>query len=346
MEMMINRRIVYLDNLRIFAILSVITIHVTATRLNIEELGSYNWIVMNIFNKCVQYAVPVFVMISGALLLCNEISIKKIYSKMILRIVCAYLFWNLFYATSHNIVRPLLTNEEVQIQNFIDEMVNGRYHLWYCRMIIGLYILIPICRKIVKCDELLRYTLIVLLIFSIVIPSIKQCYGMEWLVSITNNMGLDSGKYIFYFLLGYYISQYKGEKNRKKIIEIIGGLALLCTSVLTTYISCNKMGIIIENIKYLEDIFIVGISIAIFVIFKESKYLNIENSISVYVANRCFGIYLVHDYFVGGLDSLGLTTVCINPILAIPGIVIIVFALSFFVTCICRKIPVIGKYIS
>lgn len=48
-----KNRIVYLDWLRIFAIIGVITIHVTATHLYNESIGSFNWVILKGYNVAV-----------------------------------------------------------------------------------------------------------------------------------------------------------------------------------------------------------------------------------------------------------------------------------------------------
>ncbi len=96
-----DKRIVYLDYMRIFAMISVIMIHVSATRLNLLELGRYNWLIVCTFNKAMGYAVPLFVMISGAVSFGKDIIIKDLYQKRILKVAIAYVLWNVFYSDSH-----------------------------------------------------------------------------------------------------------------------------------------------------------------------------------------------------------------------------------------------------
>ena len=59
------KRTPYFDKLRIIAIIAVVTIHCCGK--DTLSVGSFDWNVINAYNCLVQWAVPVFVMISGAL---------------------------------------------------------------------------------------------------------------------------------------------------------------------------------------------------------------------------------------------------------------------------------------
>ena len=67
-----NKRILFIDCLRIFAIFGVILIHVTAEGLNGNIIDSF--FLQNAFINCLvhSYSVPIFVTISGFLLLDNK----------------------------------------------------------------------------------------------------------------------------------------------------------------------------------------------------------------------------------------------------------------------------------
>lgn len=67
-------------------------LHISAQNWRVTDVISFEWNVFNFYDSIVRWAVPVFVMISGALFLSREYSIKKIYGKNILRILVAF-FW-------------------------------------------------------------------------------------------------------------------------------------------------------------------------------------------------------------------------------------------------------------
>lgn len=95
-----NNRLYYLDLMRIVATFAVVVIHTVG--INWAELSpvTFNWQICNLFDGISQWCVPIFVMISGALFLNREPDIKKLYSKNILRIITAFIFWTVLYGVS------------------------------------------------------------------------------------------------------------------------------------------------------------------------------------------------------------------------------------------------------
>ena len=86
----IPERQLYLDFIRAAATIAVILIHITAQNFHIDPHGT-TW-------DALHWAVPAFLMISGAVFLEKNITIKEIFGKYIFRIAVAYVFWSAVYA--------------------------------------------------------------------------------------------------------------------------------------------------------------------------------------------------------------------------------------------------------
>ena len=95
-----RKRVIYLDYLRILATFSVVVLHVAAQNWYDTPIQSAEWKIYNFYNSCVRWAVPAFVMISGALFLDpdKKIRTKDIFCKSIFRMILAYFFWAFIYA--------------------------------------------------------------------------------------------------------------------------------------------------------------------------------------------------------------------------------------------------------
>lgn len=108
------KRINYIEWLRVLAAFSVVIIHAAMglpNNYSISQLGVHAYAVMNSIYMLVSWAVPVFLMISGALLLSENkvISIVKI-KKYILRMLKVIV---IFGGGSHFLNRYLLKKESV-----------------------------------------------------------------------------------------------------------------------------------------------------------------------------------------------------------------------------------------
>jgi surface polysaccharide O-acyltransferase-like enzyme len=75
-------------------------------------------------------------------------------------------------------------------------------HIWYLYMIAGLYLCIPMIKIFVinSPKNIVKYILIVLFIFTSIIPSLESILPYKFGIYIPIN-----SFYVFYLLLGYYI---------------------------------------------------------------------------------------------------------------------------------------------
>ena len=98
MEQTQPQRIAYFDVLRILATFAVIVLHLSAQHWADTDVYSRAWQAFNLYDSAVRWAVPVFVMISGALFLSGSQSIGHILKKNVSRLVTAFIFWSALYA--------------------------------------------------------------------------------------------------------------------------------------------------------------------------------------------------------------------------------------------------------
>lgn len=93
-----DKRVIYLEYLRVYAIIAVVIMHISAQNWYDFEGQSLEWNIFNFYDSIVRWGVPIFVMISGSLFLSKKIEIKNIYKKNILKLIIIYCLWSTFYA--------------------------------------------------------------------------------------------------------------------------------------------------------------------------------------------------------------------------------------------------------
>ena len=147
-----NERNIALDVTRIIAVLSVVMIHTSAGLVTSYEIGSPEFMWGNILDSVSRIGVPLFIMISGSLMLDENrnVSIKGLLSHNIPNIVVLLIFWSGFYSIYFNVVAPTMRGETVNFRNALFSFIDGYYHLWYLFMIIGLYFITPFLREFVR----------------------------------------------------------------------------------------------------------------------------------------------------------------------------------------------------
>ncbi|HDQ06826.1 MAG TPA: hypothetical protein ENN36_08940, partial [Candidatus Bathyarchaeota archaeon] len=153
-----------------FGIILVVLLHAsneyyTAIQQTALESPVYWW-TSTIYKSFALPCVPLFVILSGALLLqpskTNE-PIRVFLKKRFNRIGLAFLFWSAVYL----VWAFLVTQTPVTFNNVIEgalySLFSGSYyHFWFLYLIAGLYLLTPILRKIVsvKDPKILKYLIL------------------------------------------------------------------------------------------------------------------------------------------------------------------------------------------
>ncbi len=345
-------RIYYLEVLRVIACLSVIMIH-TCTTFVEHDFNSSNFWIANILDGLARIAVPVFVMISGALLLDEnyQYNTEKLI-KHITRMILFFVFWSLIYCVIYKIIWPIFSggihNEFIKI---IGTFIKGHYHLWYIYLLIGLYLILPLLRLWVKKDnkKYIEYFIILALIFTFLIPqiiSIGSNYSnlFEHINEIIENINLKYvGGYTAYFLLGWYLNNF--EIKRKNIVYYLGIISLIIT-IFGTYILSISLGKSVRMYGNLMlNIFFQALCIFVFIKDKIEKNSFKESKVISLISKNSLGIYAMHVMIVKltyeVLNSIKLDIALIS----IPITFVTAFIVSFIVTSIFRKLPVLKKVV-
>lgn len=338
-----KERIFYLDVLRVLATFGVITIHVSAQNWYSTDIYSYEWNMFNIFDSLTRWAVPVFVMISGVLFLDNTkpLNLKKLYTQNILRLVSAFVFWSLVYAVYHG------GSMHAIIRNFL----SGPYHMWFLPMMVGLYIIIPILRKITENECVMRYFLLAALVFTFIIPAMLQIPYLSYLRKLYENVNFHiTLGYSCYFVCGYYLNKKEIVKAKRIWIYCFGLIGFVLTVFLSVWGSRNQgepYGAFFDN--FFITVMLESIAVFVFIKSRWSKKIHIDErfrNIICALAKYSFGIYLVHVLVIEILQNVvGLDTLSFNAGLSVPIITIIIFSISLAISAIFYHIPFLRKYV-
>lgn len=92
-------RLLFADHIRIAAIFAVVVLHAsTGVVMGYGRIDPWEWLAGNVANSASRWGVPVFAMLSGALLLCpgKEESLRIFFSKRVKRILLPLIFWSSF----------------------------------------------------------------------------------------------------------------------------------------------------------------------------------------------------------------------------------------------------------
>lgn len=337
-----TNRIAYLDILRILAIFSIVLSHIFADGY-FNSFKEYNWYVDTIGDSLVRWSVPVFIMISGVLFLNPQkaVPIKRLYKKNISRLFIAFVFWGLFYSLfsayqHYKYGIPIIFNGKSVFFKW-----NPGAHLWFLPMLMAVYALVPILRKIANDQKLLKYALVLWAVYCtgnlVLVKNIAHITPLFVMNDIIGCAG--------YFLLGYYLSQISFQTKHRRIIYLLGILGAiigvagnLCVAFLLGRPDDTLLGFYCPHTLM--------ISVALFVLLKElsPKLQPKVDGFVNHVRKDLFGIYLIHYFWLYAIDWEPVKNLC-NYAISSLLIGICIFIISLYSIKLIRLIPILRKVV-
>lgn len=353
---MAANRMVHYDLVRVIAIFAVIVVHTSGTFYRaIYPVTSFDWQVSNIYSTSGKFSICIFMMVSGLLFLNpkKDITIKALYRKNILRIVTAFIFWSLAYALFGLYVKIMMSGFSTGLlHGFFIDTVNGNYHMWFCYMIIGIYMVVPFIRLISGNENLMKYFLVLSIIFVSTIPVLQL---LPDAVSVPITLIVTQLKINFVlgwvgiFILGYYLSYCAITKKAEVIIYILGILSLIFTIVMNGLLSIRNNQSY-EPLYDLTNINILLTAIAVFVYFRlhvsKVEFSERTKKFILLLSECSFGVYFVHVFLITMFQQYGLDKLLYNAVIAVPVLSAGVFVFSTIIIYFFRKIPIARDYLS
>ncbi len=340
---------IYLEAIRIVAIFLVIFNH-TDGFIYFTLPCSIITQVYSLFLAIVcRIAVPLFFMVSGALLLTREQSPLELVKRRIARILIVLMAVSLLYYL-FDIARGRV--DEYGIRDFMFRLsTNGiRESFWFLYTYTSTMLLLPFFRKaVLQFDkELILYLIGLRGLTDFVLPVIGITTGLDWPINFGTVI-----EYYYYILMGYYL-----DKEEEKIFlsgKKDGGVKALTVSLLAlvfingVYIFIVK-GVTGEYKIELLDFLVFLTAPLVFLIVKRFMDRMLkkgwECKCLYTVGESVFGIYLLDNFtrwqFLPVYLFLSEKMV---GILANSVYILLVFSAGFVYTRGMKKIPVVRRYI-
>jgi len=357
-----RKRIMAYDVIRVVAIFAVIVIHAAAEYVDQSPYRSLEFVVSNTLDSIARMGVPLFIMLSGALMLdeSKAISTKKVLHST-LRLYILLMFWSLVYAAVIYIVFPIIKPSllwiPVSFSSFFNAFAVGHYHLWYLYMIIGLYLITPVLRLFVKKEnkDSILYFLVIMVAAKSLLPFLRYFSGHlgsvgDWFSSHTERFDFSfMGEYLAFYVMGWYLANIEITKKMRVTIYCLG-LAGVLTTILGTHFysteSFKAYGFFYSYGQFNVLAASVAVFTFIFYAFKSCAQSKRTKPIER-LSQLSFGIYLIHPlvlFLAGklGKDVLQLPDrLCVRMFFELAITIVVSLGLTFILS----KIPVLRKTI-
>jgi len=340
----------WISTLRVVAALAVVVLHTSHFFvINRDNVAPDAWWVGNLIDSAVRWCVPVFVMVSGALLLdpSRHEDALAFARKRAGRVLTPLVFWTIFYLAFRIIFQNLQFGE---IRRLLAEGI-PYYHLWYLFMIPGLYLVTPFLRTYIRHSEDRErwYLILVLLLLAAI-----NGYVTYFQRADTQSVFTLFVPYIAYYLAGYQLRRldFRGSPVWLLLGEFLGCIALTAIGAAILY---QRYGHSFRGL-YFYDYFsapVMGAALSLFVLMRFAVARN-GAGLPVFLRNliralepATLGIYVVHALLLAIVQGLGgLDPNRVPPIVGIPAVALAVFAGSYLITWGMLRVPLLRRTVS
>ncbi len=342
------------DVLKCICCICVVVIHSASLGITVLDVHSFDWYSALLWGSLCRFAVPIFFMVTGALLMdpAKELSIKRVYTRYFLRMLACLLFWAFAYEVYFFIAYVILYDNYISTW-FIDSLkaaltFDHHFHLYYLQILLLFYVLLPIVRSFVANSDrrTLRYALIVWFVVGVCFPFLRCFEPFSLLEGIPAQYPLQMAySSLGYGLLGYYMKSAKLEKRHSKyfiLCFVLGFLAIFVPTIIFSHIHGGYYSAFLESFTPPTTALCIGIYGWAAIRFKDKTAADCPRIVAFSKASFC--VYLTHHFFVMFLREIFKYNYYTTfPLLNVPVQTVFVLCCCFVTYAILRRIPGVRK---
>ena len=337
-----NKRLIYIDTIRVFAMLLVVLAHSSANDL-INRQPTLKWGTVNSLVIVTEVAVPLFFMISGATILGSRktYDIKYLFTHRLVRVVVPFLAWSVVSAyLARAMAGPVIWKDVITtLLMMYHKPVLIAY--WFMYPLIALYLLSPFLKAIADKidDKALMYLLILWVIIDIALPTLTT--------NTPKNIGMyfnsfDLGRVVVskdigYFFIGYRLSKVN-KHNLKVSLNALLVVVLLAINIIISFLALNKS---LQFLNVISNINIPIIAALIYLLFKhfEPNYGVGFSKVIELIAPLTYGVYLVHGLAIQAVQKYYINANFLY-------VFVLATLLSLVIILILSKIPIVKNLLT
>jgi surface polysaccharide O-acyltransferase-like enzyme len=338
------------DVAKIAAIVAVVTVHVcSGPNELVGVLTGKTWFVTVFIEEVNRWCVPLFIMVSGMLLLrpgTAAQSPRSFYARRAARIAIPLVGWTIFYRLFTELTEPHVSFEES-----VQAVYSGQpyYHLYFLFVIAGLYLVCPYLARAV--DGLSQRQLQALTLSALLLGALWG--GVPpWLPPTGSNAFSLFAPFIGYFLAGCWLG--RAQLTRELVVGSTAIFALVALAAsLATYEFAGISTPLDWHFLYgYTTLTVIVMSLCVFVAIRYLCEMREERGpirhiqSLHYIGEATFGIFLIHPFFFRlWMEQEPVPTEAVQLFWWLPATVIGLIAISFACTMAMRQIPMFRRLV-
>lgn len=368
-----TNRIEWIDLLKFIAIFMMIAVHCTDNVTPAERSEPWYNLWGSIYGSFMRPAIPIFVMVTGALLLPLKNTMGEFYSKRLSRLIIPFLFWSIIYNlfpwfTGILGLNPSIINEFFAwvepSQSFSDAIGNVAMiplnfsffavQMWYVYLLIGIYLYLPFFSAWVKQSSKKEQEIYLGIWFiTLFIPYIREYITPSlWGTCSWNEFGM---LYYFagfngYLLLGYYLMNNPISWSLRKTTSL--SILVFAIGYAITLIGFKSITATPGQPEALVELFytycspnVLFMTLPIFILAQRVKIRSEKTkAILANISISTFGIWMSHYLFLGPCYML-IESLAIHTMLKMIICTILLLAVTWGFVALVLKSKRYGKWI-
>lgn len=329
----------WLDLARVVAIVAVVMVHVVVPVMAVAERGDPAWWIAAGLNAASRWCVPVFLMVSGALLLEPSRSgpVGAFYLKRLRRVGVPLVVWTAFYLWYREAVR----GEDIGPEQVLQLVASGEpfLQLYFLYVVAGLTLLTPFLRLVTRNGSRETVTVMAAVFFAIAV--LNQALMSFVPVGGTNALT------IWVPYVGYYVAGWVLRDTLLRGAQTVWAVVVLASTVVAT----TLWALVLTDyvFSYATPLVVVMSLAALLLLHRVGERLpdgrgGSGGSVLRWMSDLSFGVFLVHPVFLDVLRELtGLPTQP-GPLLGAIALQLVVAVLaSALVAAVARRVPLLRE---
>lgn len=315
---MSGRRLDY-DLLRVLSMAGVVYLHSAAGIL--RTANSLLWHFANLVSSLATAAVPLFFMLSGALLLSQEktASLPVLFRRRLPKVFVPLAAWSLVVALGTLIQAG---PEAARALVLALPSTPAVFPYWFLYALIPMYLLAPLLKKMADGLDDAQWSYLVILWFGLTIgigtlrDFLPEGSGAQTFFTLNWSLNLNMiDGYLGYFLLGGWLARLQSLPSRRALWG--GGAALWAVITVGTWQLCRSTGAYDERFKSYVHLFAAALAVLLFLLARSYGEHRTSGRGITLLSGLSFGVYMAHPlviylwqllwplFFGGEADSLG-----------------------------------------
>ena len=333
-----KQRVVYYDLLNIVACIAVVFLH--SNVMVFSYSSGKNWAMGLGIEVLFYWAVPIFLMLSGANLMGyrKRYDTRTFFKKRVAKTFIPFVIWSiLFYLLRFGVEHG--ANQNFGLKQFFELFfTNGIEPVyWFFFPLFALYLAMPALAILADHRRTLVYLAATAFALQSVVLPFCSMFHLPWNPSVEQPMVTT---FVLFAILGYLCSTHVFTAKERAVIYFLG-VGSLIFRYLYTFIMSQQSGMFVTTLS--DYGYFIGVlpSVALFVFFKTVKWpklVQTNTNILTKISSCSFGVYLIHELFLREI-IFGLLEVSPHSLALRTAAPIAIWAICVLFVMIIKKIP-------